>query len=131
MRIILIPFPILLVILITVGARIKIFLYCKHKNVPACSKTLSLFWHRENLQETKPILIGSHPKIKEIPVMVKEESEMIGIDFFDFDKSLTSSNGMLPENLTITLKILIIFIMVIFWKLCSFITAICSPVELT
>ena len=54
--------PIFLMIIITVlgllmiGARIIAFCYCKHKNIPTCSKTLCIFWHKENPKETSAML---------------------------------------------------------------------------
>ena len=82
------------------GARITIFLYCKHKNAPTHSRrTLSILWHKENTNETKPMLSGSpqqstgYPKIKETIEKAKEALEILGIDFSDFNKCKTCRNS--------------------------------------
>ena len=56
--------PTWLIILITVSRTLMIsagitFFYFKCKDAPTGFKTLSIFWHKENLKETKPMLTDS------------------------------------------------------------------------
>ena len=96
--------PTWLIILTTVlgtlmlGARILIFLYCKHKNAPTCSKSSSLFWQKENTKETKPMFTNQCPTVKANPEMVKEALEILGIDFGDFDKCKPHRNRRMEAN---------------------------------
>ena len=75
------------------------FLYCKCKHTVNCSKTSSISQHKDNLKDTVTMLPSSSqqlitpPKVKVSHEKVGEISELLGIDFCNFDKYKACRNS--------------------------------------
>ena len=80
------------------GAGITPFFYCKCENAPTLSKTLSIFWHKENPKVARAMLLYSlqqvtgDPKIKAAAETIKK-LEKLKIGFSDFDKCTIQRNS--------------------------------------